>query len=100
MRMLENEGFAYESYVDIFDGGPTMTAHTDNVASVRDAVSARVTSTALDKGEKVLLAAGRLDDFRCSFGLREVAGDGIAIDPDSAALLGLGVGDEVWSIAR
>ncbi|MET0307226.1 MAG: arginine N-succinyltransferase, partial [Sphingomonas sp.] len=37
MRMLENEGFAYENYIDIFDGGPTMTARTDNVRSVRDA---------------------------------------------------------------
>ncbi|WP_066488757.1 arginine N-succinyltransferase, partial [Sphingomonas sp. CCH9-F2] len=28
MRMLENEGFAFENYIDIFDGGPTMTART------------------------------------------------------------------------
>ena len=35
MRMLENENFAFENYVDIFDGGPTMTARTDQVASVR-----------------------------------------------------------------
>ncbi|NWN23137.1 arginine N-succinyltransferase, partial [Escherichia coli] len=28
MRMLESEGFAWERYVDIFDGGPTMTART------------------------------------------------------------------------
>ncbi len=25
MRMLEAEGFRVEGYVDIFDGGPTMT---------------------------------------------------------------------------
>ncbi len=31
MRMLEKEGFAYEGYVDIFDGGPTMIARTDDV---------------------------------------------------------------------
>src|SRR3546814_15285792 len=35
MRMLENEGFAFENYVDIFDGGPTMTARTDQAASIR-----------------------------------------------------------------
>ena len=35
MRMLENEGFAAEGYVDIFDGGPTMTARTSQVRSVR-----------------------------------------------------------------
>ncbi|MGC8064296.1 arginine N-succinyltransferase, partial [Salmonella enterica] len=37
MRMLENEGFAYENYVDIFDGGPTMLAKTDQVRTIREA---------------------------------------------------------------
>ena len=37
MRMLEAEGFAYEGYVDIFDGGPTMTARTDKVESICNA---------------------------------------------------------------
>ena len=27
MKMLEKEGFRFEGYVDIFDGGPTMLAH-------------------------------------------------------------------------
>ena len=31
MRMLESEGFAHEGYVDIFDGGPTMAAPTDQI---------------------------------------------------------------------
>src|SRR3546814_19327350 len=34
MRMLENEGFAFEHYIDIFDGGPPMTARTDQVKSI------------------------------------------------------------------
>ena len=41
MRMLEHEGFAFENYVDIFDGGPTMTARTDQVRTVREARPAR-----------------------------------------------------------
>src|SRR3546814_1123507 len=43
MRMLENEGFAFENYVDIFDGGQTMIARTDQVASIRDAKHVVVT---------------------------------------------------------
>ena len=27
LKMLENEGFIWDSYVDIFDGGPTVRAH-------------------------------------------------------------------------
>jgi len=41
MRMLENEGFAHENYIDIFDGGPTMTARTDQVRTIRETLSAR-----------------------------------------------------------
>ena len=26
LKMLENEGFDWDSYIDIFDGGPTVTA--------------------------------------------------------------------------
>src|SRR3546814_5019350 len=42
MRMLENEGFGFDNYIDIFDGGPTMTARTDRVKAVRDARTAAV----------------------------------------------------------
>ena len=34
--MLENEGFIWDSYVDVFDGGPTVTARTDDIRTVRE----------------------------------------------------------------
>jgi arginine N-succinyltransferase len=37
MRMLEQEGFTGDFYVDIFDGGPTMAAATDSIRTVREA---------------------------------------------------------------
>jgi arginine N-succinyltransferase len=100
MRMLENEGYSYEGYVDIFDGGPTMTARTDNVASIRYAASAPVSDIKLAKGEKALLATGRLADFRCCYGAREFTTDGVAIDARAAELLQVGEGDTVWSVVR
>ncbi|MEN7536862.1 arginine N-succinyltransferase [Aurantiacibacter flavus] len=100
MRMLESEGFSYEGYVDIFDGGPTMTARTDNVTSINNAKSAPVTSCELDKGDKALLATGRLGSFRCCYGARAETADGVAIDAHAADLLGVGEGDLVWSIGR
>jgi arginine N-succinyltransferase len=100
MRMLENEGFAYEGYVDIFDGGPTMTTRTDKVKSIREAHRGILTGACLAKGEKALIAAGRLNGFRCCYGARELDGEKVAIDTQSADLLGVGEGDEVWSIAR
>lgn len=101
MRMLEAEGYAHEGYVDIFDGGPTMTARTDQVISVRDAAPARVVATDLDIGERCLMATGHLGSFRAAFAMREQRGEGeVAIDERSARLLDVGTGDEVWSVAR
>jgi arginine N-succinyltransferase len=31
MKMLEREGFHHDCYIDIFDGGPTMVAATDQI---------------------------------------------------------------------
>ncbi|MFN4112697.1 MAG: arginine N-succinyltransferase [Sphingomonadaceae bacterium] len=101
MRMLENENFAFEGYVDIFDGGPTMLARTDQVKSVAEARRATVASTALERGEKALIATGRLASFRACYGARELADDGtVAVDASTADLLGVSEGDEVWSVLR
>jgi arginine N-succinyltransferase len=99
MRMLENEGFAYEGYVDIFDGGPTMTAHTDKVHSIANAQKASVVAT--DPGAhaaRALIATGRLAGFRCCYGRHAYIDGGVAIDADAAEALGVGLGDTVWSI--
>ncbi|MEH6724088.1 MAG: arginine N-succinyltransferase [Qipengyuania sp.] len=101
MRMLENEGFAAEGYVDIFDGGPTMLARTDQVRSIRQAQPGKVAATDLDIGERALIVTGTLDTFRSAYGMREIAADGaISIDTICAEALGVSVGDEVWSVAR
>jgi arginine N-succinyltransferase len=101
MRMLENEGFAAEGYVDIFDGGPTMTARTDNVKSIAASTPSRVSATDLDSGERALIAAGTLGTFRSAYGMREIADDGsVVIDAACAELLEVSEGDEVWSVAR
>lgn len=96
MRMLENEGFAYENYVDIFDGGPTMTARTDQVASIRDARHVAVSAIA-DGSDDALVATGHLADFRCCFGQ---VGDGETLDSHAAKLLQIAAGDEISWIGR
>ncbi len=101
MRMLENEGFHYDGYVDIFDGGPTMVARTDEVTSVKNSVSATVTGCNLGEGERAILATGRLEGFRACYGARALDGEGgIAIDAASADALDVKEGDEVWSVTR
>lgn len=99
MRMLENEGFAFENYVDIFDGGPTMTARTNQVKTIRDAV--RLPVAAIEEGdEPVLAAAGRLADFRAAYGRIGRRDDGVTLDPICAEAIGISVGDTLLHVAR
>lgn len=94
MRMLENEGFAFENYVDIFDGGPTMTARTDAVRSIRDARSDTLVELR-HGGTRSLVAAGGCADFRCAFAHVLPVDGGVAIEPEAAATLNVAPGDTV-----
>lgn len=101
MRMLENENFRFDGYVDIFDGGPTMVARTDDVKSIAHARPATVSNADLDIGERAIIATGALTGFRSAFGMRDFHDDGsVHIDARSAAALGVKEGDEVWSVVR
>ena len=100
MRMLEAEGFAYEGYVDIFDGGPTMTARTDRVESICNAKSGVVSGLSGEVMNKALIATGHLAKFRCCFGDLAERDGAVTLAPESAATLGVEPGDTVWWIAR
>lgn len=101
MRMLEGEGFHYDGFIDIFDGGPTMTARTDKVESIANAKAVRVVNVCqLTGGAKALVATGHLTRFRCAFATIAPDDDGIALDPEAAAALDVGVADTVWWVAR
>lgn len=105
MRMLENEGFAWENYVDIFDGGPTMTARTDQIRSIREAKDATIDSVSDSvgdhkAGEKKLITLGRLHAFKAAYGWIEEQGDNIVIDVESARALDISVGDEISYVER
>ncbi|MEN2746667.1 arginine N-succinyltransferase [Sphingomonas sp. T9W2] len=100
MRMLENEGFAYENYVDIFDGGPTMTARTDQIMTIRDRREGKVVAIDNGGGNASLLSTGRLSDFRACLGEVTVRDDGIVIDAEAARALGVEVGDTLCHVGR
>ena len=97
LAMLIAEGFHYDNYVDIFDGGPTVTARTDALRTVRDSrVMAvdRLCPTGADFA-RALIAAGRLADFRVWIGH---VGDA-ALPAGEAAAMDVAVGDEVRHVS-
>jgi arginine N-succinyltransferase len=99
MRMLEEEGFEGGDYVDIFDGGPTMSADTDEVRTIRDSKE-HVLGGIADGGEAQMVAAGALKDFACCYGKVAVQADGATLDEKAARMLGIGPGDSFHAIER
>ncbi|GGK54357.1 arginine N-succinyltransferase [Amphritea balenae] len=69
MRLLENEGFSYRGYIDIFDAGPTMEARTDFVRSIAQnrQVAARIGESATDDSNlhQALISNTGLKNYRC-----------------------------------
>lgn len=101
MRMLETEGFVNAGYVDIFDGGPTMVGQIDSLRTVACARDVTLSATHERGGERVLVAAGRLSDYRCGYGFVKETADGlISLDAESAALLDLSLGDAFTMAGR
>jgi arginine N-succinyltransferase len=101
LRMLEAEGFSFDRYIDIFDGGPTVTAQTDQIRTVREAKVDRVAEIGEGGPTKVLAATGRLKNFRASCASEKRLGkQGLCIDREAAALLEVDIGDEIATVGR
>lgn len=101
MKMLESEGFVYDRYLDIFDGGPTMTARTDRIRTIRESTFETIAEIGPGGTVDMLVASGRLNDFRaCWASVRRMADKGLRIDRDSADLLEVDVGHKVVAVAR
>ncbi|SFG15054.1 arginine N-succinyltransferase [Novosphingobium sp. CF614] len=97
MRMLESEGFSFQNYIDIFDGGPTMIAATDQIRTVRQARTEPVAAVSGEPGGEPshIIATGHLATFRACLGRIAATEGGVTLDAAAARLLGVGAGDTV-----
>ena len=97
LRLLEDEGFHYENYIDIFDAGPTVECRLGDIRAVRRSERRQVRIASVDSGDrKALLSNTSERGFRCSLG---AAGfdvpDLVSIDQATADLLDVSEGDPV-----
>ena len=100
LKMLENEGFVWDCYVDIFDGGPTVTARTDAIRTIRESETLRVVDGDPSEGASMLVAHGQLDDFVACQATVEIDGDCAKIDPAARKMLKVEPGGEVVTVRR
>jgi len=104
--MLEQEGFRYEGYVDIFDAGPTVECATGNIDAVR---RSSVLPCTLGEEDPVpdsltddilwLVCNRRFEGFRALLAAAPARIDRFPLLPYAAEALGVGEGDSVRTVA-
>ena len=103
--MLEQEGFRYEGYIDIFDAGPTVECFRDNIHAVR---GSRVLPVEIGEGEPVpdnlerdvvwLVTNRRFEAYRAVLVQAPARVDRFPLLPYAAAQLGVVDGDLVRAV--
>jgi arginine N-succinyltransferase len=103
--LLEQEGFRYEGYVDIFDAGPTLECFRDNVHAVRQSAVLPVAILPADelprtRSEDVvwLVANRRFDQFRAILAQAPPRIERIPLAQSAAVQLGIADGDAVRAV--
>jgi arginine N-succinyltransferase len=103
--MLEQEGFRYEGYVDIFDAGPTLECFRDTIDAVRLSQTLPVTlgeedpvPDSLTDTVPWLVANRKFEDFRVLVAAAPSRVDRFPLLPYAANALGIGEGDSVRAV--
>ena len=98
--MLIEEGFEWDNYIDIFDGGPLVDAKTSQIRTIRESRMKRVFATGdVANGGTYLMAAGAVSTFRCVRDMAQIDGDSLIISKATAKALNVKVGDGVRCVA-
>lgn len=99
-NMLIEEGFEWDNYIDIFDGGPLVDAKTSQIRTIRESRVKRLFATGdVESGETILMAAGAVSTFRCVREKAQIDGESLIVSKETAKALNVKVGDEVRCVA-
>ncbi|KVT53667.1 arginine N-succinyltransferase [Burkholderia ubonensis] len=97
-KMLEAEGLRYQNHVDIFDAGPVLECHVNDLRTVRESVVVPVAIGVADPradAQKSLVSNTSLGDFRVGVAPGVVANGAFVLSADDAAALDVKAGDPV-----
>lgn len=97
-NMLLREGFAFRGYIDVFDGGPLVDAHIDDIATVKNSRLYKIAVGDPGDAPEHLIAAGYLKSFRVTRAAAKTDGETLTVAKETAAALGAGAGDEVRAV--
>lgn len=96
-RLLENEGMRFTGYIDIFDGGPTLEARTNDIRAIQESHYVKVHIASIQpEGELYLVSTNGFEDFRCCMtALTSVGKHVVTLTPDVAEALNITEGSTV-----
>ena len=100
-NMLLKEGFSFRGYIDVFDGGPLVDAHIDDIKTVQDSAVLDIADIAApgEDAPEMLIAAGQLGAFRVTRAPARVVDGALVIDEEAARVLKVKKGDGVRAVA-
>lgn len=101
-QVLYREGFEYNHYIDLFDGGPTLEAWLAHIVSVKKsrlAKVARILTKCLPNDNPMLISNIDFNFLACQGTLNLLPDGTVEIDDQSANLLQVSVGDSIRFIS-
>ena len=95
--MLQNEGFSYRDYVDIFDGGPVYEAQIKDLKTINNSKCGIIQDIdlVLEDSRQAMICCME-PEFRCTIGyVMEVTDVSFIVDPTAASLLEVKIGSNI-----
>lgn len=100
LTMLRAEGFSYQGYIDIFDGGPTLACETGGIRAVRDSQTLVLAiGTPGDDAAQFLIFNRRCAECRITVAHARPAAGSLVVESATAKRLQLTAGAQVRAVS-
>jgi arginine N-succinyltransferase len=99
LAMLQKQGFVYQGFVDIFDGGPVVHANTSEIRTIAESRRMVVDQIGPVTSSTPMLVAKAGQAFRAVLGPMDLHEDRVTLTTEMATALHVSVGDTL-RIAR
>jgi arginine N-succinyltransferase len=99
LKLLKWEGFRFDNVVDIFDGGPLVTAPRDSIRTFRESRRSPLRVADGVPAARGLVANSEVAQFACASSALEHADGLVRVPADTLAALGMREGEEALAWA-
>ena len=90
MKLLQSEGFIFSGTIDLFDGGPIMSAHRDTIRTIMN--SRVIKANKVDEiinGNYSIVTSGAIKNFKAVISKTKLIGDKVNISSEAHKALSL-----------